>query len=84
MKTTQLTLTFQRRFKTRSRDKLVFRSGRELTYMGGFDTGGGIFQQFIDMRDGENDWQTMPHARFEYLLKSGRAVFVEGKWSEGK
>jgi hypothetical protein len=68
------------RFKVRERDKLVFRSGLVLTYMGGFDTGGGCFQQLMHVRNGRNLWQTIPHSRFELLQKTGRAVFVPGEW----
>lgn len=76
----QLELPMGRRLKTRTPDVLRFRSGRELIYMGGFNTGGGTFEQLIDVRDGRNDWQTIPYAKFVALQASGRAVFVEGKW----
>ena len=50
-------------------------------YMGGFNTGGGTFQQLVDFRDGKNDWQTISHEKFEQLQKTGRAQYVHGQWS---
>lgn len=35
---------------------------------------------FDEQRDGRNFWLMIPHARFEALQRSGRAVFVEGEW----
>ena len=77
----QAELPLSRKLKARSRDVLRFRTGRELIYIGGFNTGGGTFEQLIDVRNGENDWQTIPYGKFELLLKTGRAVFIEGQWA---
>lgn len=76
----QLQLPLGKKLKTRKPDELVFRSGRRLTYMGGFSTGGGIFQEFTLGPENPPRWITIPHEKFELIQTTGRATFINGGW----